>query len=260
MKIFPYKLLLTFRIRFPRLSGLFLSAVHSQLPSVILNPKPGIISQKHKFIYIPIPKVACSSIKKSLLPIFDLDYNLNPHQAPFPTIPNREIIAQKEYLTFAFVRNPWDRLVSCYRSKIRSASVNYPSMVNGVFVGFLKKYGNRFYADMTFTDFTTEVCRIPDSISDPHFRSQYYSLAPNGELLPNFLGRFENLENDFQEICRIAGLPLKLPHMFGNKAKEDHKKPWVKVDYRGYYTKELEEMVRKRYSRDIDLFEYTFDK
>jgi len=78
--------------------------------------------------------------------------------------------------------------------------------------------------------------------------------------LPNFLGRFENLENDFQDIYRIKGLPLKLPHMFGNRAKEECKKPWVKVDYRDYYTKELEEMVRKRYSRDIDFFGYTFDK
>ena len=133
-------------------------------------------------------------------------------------------------------------------------------MVNGVAPGFLRKYGNRFYAGMTFTDFATEVCGIPDLISDKHFISQNFILVHNGKLLPNFIGRFENLEKDFQEICRITGLSLKLPYMFGNIPKEKLKKVWVKPDYRSYYTRELEEMVRKRYSQDIDFFGYTFDK
>jgi len=179
--------LIEFRTRFPRLADLFFNAVDLRLAPWFLNRPFPIISHKHRLIYIPINKAACSSIKKSLLPIFDLDNNLPPHQAPFPTIPNREIIAQKEYFTFGFVRNPWDRLVSCYRSKIRSYLINNSGVVNGVYIGFLNKYGNRFYAGMTFADFAAEVCRIPDSISDPHFRSQYYSLAPKGNFCQTFL-------------------------------------------------------------------------
>ena len=153
MRIFPWKLLFNFRIRFPRLSGLFLSADRPQLPRGFAYPQAGIISQKHRLIYIPIAKVACSSIKKSLFPLFDLDSNLDPHDAPLPIIPNRKIIDLNDYFTFAFVRNPWDRLVSCYRDKIQPYTTSHQTMTNRVFKGFLDKYGNRFYAGMTFADF-----------------------------------------------------------------------------------------------------------
>ena len=261
MRKFSRKLLIEFMIRFPRLSGLFLNAVLLRLSPWVLNRQRAIISRKHRLIYIPVAKVACSSLKQSLSPLFYLENSPDLHQAPFPKIPNWRITPQKEYFTFAFVRNPWDRLVSCYLDKIQSSNfTNEPEMVNGVYIGFLNKYGNRFYVGMRFTDFATEVCGIPDIISDRHFISQYYILMHNGKFLPNFIGRFENLEKDFQEICRISGLSLKLPHMFGNIPKKKLRKAWVKVDYRSYYTRELEEMVRKRYSRDIDFFGYTFDK
>lgn len=112
---------------------------------------------------------------------------------------------------------------------------------------------------MAFADFAAEVCGIPDEIADPHFRSQYYNLEHKGKLIPNYIGRFENLEKDFQEICRIKGLSLELPHMNASATKEGVPS-LTKVDYRGYYTRELENMVAKRYGRDIDLFDYRFDR
>ena len=158
MRIFSKKSLIEIVIRFPGLGNLFLKPILSRKPPWVLRHKFAIISRKHRLIYIYIPKVACSSLKKSLLPLFDLEDNLDPHQAPFPKIPDWRIISQKEYFTFAFVRNPWDRLVSCYRDKIRSDYTNNETTVNGVFIGFLEKYGNRFYGGMTFTEFATEVC------------------------------------------------------------------------------------------------------
>jgi len=259
MRIFSKKSLIEIVIRFPGLGNLFLKLVLSRKFPRVLGSKFAIISRKHRLIYIFIPKVACSSLKKSLFPLFDLENNLDPHAVRFPKIPVWEIIPQKEHFTFAFVRNPWDRLVSCYKDKIRYYYPSNDKRVNGVYKQFLKLYGNRFYAEMTFTDFAMVVCGIPDSVSDLHFRSQHCSLVHNGKLLPNFIGRFENLEKDFHEICRINGLSLELPHMFGNTAREKLGKAWVKTDYRSYYTRELEEMVGKRYSRDIDLFGYTFD-
>jgi len=40
-------------------------------------------------------------------------------------------------------------------------------------------------------------------------------------------------------------LSLELKHILGNTPKENLKKPLVKIDYRSYYTRELEEMVKK---------------
>jgi len=52
---------------------------------------------------------------------------------------------------------------------------------------FLKKYGNRFYAGMTFKDFAAEVCRIPDSETDPNFRSHIIAWRQTGNFCQTFL-------------------------------------------------------------------------
>ncbi|MGV7222633.1 MAG: sulfotransferase family protein [Nitrospinales bacterium] len=212
-----------------------------------------IASDKHKLIYIYLPKVACSSIKKSIFPLFNIDGKTDPHDAGLHTKPTWDILTDKEYFTFAFVRNPWDRLVSFYRDKI-----------TGVYstdgVNFYKQYyGAQFRHGMTFKELATLICTIPDCISELHFRSQYCSLVHNGKLLPNFLGRYENLQEDFDTICETTGLSLKLPHMFNDTPKDELKTPWEKTDYRTFYTKDLAELVGKRFSKDIDYFGYKFD-
>jgi hypothetical protein len=180
---------------------------------------PAVISDKHKLICIYIPKVACSSIKKSLLPLFNFDEKCNPHTTVFPIKPTWEILTDKTYFTFTFIRNPWDRLVSFYRDKIE-----------GVYnMGGLRFYrhhfGARFFKGMTFDELARLICKIPDSIADSHFRSQTCYLIHNGKLLPDFVGRFENLEEDYNKMCRMKGLSLTLPHIFNNLPKNKLEKP-----------------------------------
>ena len=186
--------------------------------------------------------------------LFDLDEKINPHAAHFPIKPTWEKLTDDEYFTFAFVRNPWDRLVSLYRDKIRG--VYSPDNT----ILFSNLYGARFHKGMTFNKFAIQVCKIPDCISEIHFRSQHRRLIHNGKLLPNFVGRYENLAEDFEKVCEITGLSLKLPHLFDNVSKDNLKTPWVKTDYRTYYNEELAELVGKRFSKDIDYFGYTFDE
>lgn len=70
----------------------------------INDVRQGMVFEKYKAIYFPIPKVACSSIKVFLTDFaeFSLD----------------DLDKFKNYFKFAFVRNPWDRLVSCYINKV----------------------------------------------------------------------------------------------------------------------------------------------
>jgi hypothetical protein len=84
-----------------------------------------MISHKHRFIFIHIPKTAGTSIEEALrdescqlLP-GEWDYRRAPH-APLNHLTLQEVAdcgiltpAQlKSYFKFCFVRNPWDRLVS----------------------------------------------------------------------------------------------------------------------------------------------------
>ena len=67
---------------------------------------------------------------------------------------------------------------------------------------------------MTFKEFAEAVCRIPDEESNPHFRSQHIVICDDGPgkgILADFVGRFENLEEDFGIVAkRLGGLWLLL--------------------------------------------------
>ena len=65
----------------------------------------------------------------------------------------------------------------------------------------------------------------------------------------DFLGRFENFENDFSYVCNYLNIPdLKLPHI--NKRNRNR--------YTEYYDDETREIVEEKYARDIEYFGYKF--
>lgn len=72
--------------------------------------------------------------------------------------------------------------------------------------------------------------------------------AQNGELLVDFVGRFERLEEDFQFIVRRLGLNARLP----TSNRSDHSK------YREYYTPALRDEISRAFRVDIDYFGYVF--
>lgn len=85
-------------------------------------PRTAVLLEAYNAVYIEVPKVACSSIKIALASLLGIDLDAlggNPHEVDFPA--PRTLAGPGLYaglFTFAFVRNPWDRLVSCYRDKI----------------------------------------------------------------------------------------------------------------------------------------------
>ena len=64
----------------------------------------------------------------------------------------------------------------------------------------------------------------------------------------DFVGRFETLEQDYAAVAARLGVQPDLPH--ANRT--------VHEDYRTYYTPETAEIVRQRFSRDVETFGYEF--
>ncbi len=210
-----------------------------------------IVLHELRAMYFPIQKVANSSWKLLCAEILGLGAprGRGPHAIEFPTLPLEDVRRYEDYFRFCFVRNPWDRVVSCYVEKIKQdPEYTTPFFRNGVFVGFLD-YGV-FRAGMSFERFAEAVAGIPDREADRHFRSQATFVTDDaGQLLVNFVGKLEQSETDFPHVLRRLGRDTSaVPHL--NQSSHG--------DYRSFYTPRTLELIRRRYEKDIELFGYDF--
>lgn len=207
-------------------------------------------------VYIDIAKVASSSLKATFTSVVGLAMQSDdPHEINFPSPPIPDASKERLYpglYTFAFVRNPWDRLVSCYRDKIVGEVSDFTEFSDKGLAHCLSVY-DEFSANMTFKEFVYAVNSIPDNHADEHFRSQFYNLVnASGEIAIDFIGRFEKLDFDFSLIVKQIGLPesTTLPRL------QAASKP---VRYSDYYTDTTRKIVAERYERDIRYFFYIFE-
>jgi hypothetical protein len=129
---------------------------------------------------------------------------------------------------FAFVRNPWDRLVSRYAQLLRNPE--NPS-----------RY--RHKAEKGFKAFLEWEIKRNKSHQYP------YVCDREGKMILDFIGYYERLEEDFAEVCRRLNVEDKLPQ--ANSSKHE--------DYRSYYDETTRQMVAEHCRRDIELFGYDFD-
>ena len=127
---------------------------------------------------------------------------------------------------FTFVRNPWDWQVSLYHYILENPENH----------GYEKTMKMGSFRNFVFSreklSFTQTSCLVDES----------------GNLLVDFVGKFENLDQDFQSICRKVGIAACLPHI--NKSK--------RTDYQDYYDAETRDLTARLYAEDIERFGYTF--
>jgi len=198
----------------------------------------GIVVPEERLIWVPVPKVCTTSIKWALAgwPADADKPDREVHEdVEFLKIAPADSL-KSDFLRFAFVRNPWDRLVSCYQDKANQAEV---------FRG-LRRLGVWLW--MSFRDFAVRVCDTRDRSADPHIRSQADLISHNGVLRVDFIGRFERFGDHWRRLRRmVPGLP-PVPH----RKKTNHR------PYREDYTDETRKMVARRYHSDAALFNYTF--
>jgi hypothetical protein len=201
---------------------------------------------------MPVPKVATQSFKKIFTDYYykihsDQRFNREKNNKwgfPFKRVSKSQAdILSDDVFIFSFVRNPYERILSCYLDKIKNPK-NY--------LGFLR-YGNRFYKEMNFEDFLEEVNKIPDAEADKHFRSQYTFLKNKDDLIPDFVGRLGNFSCDFQKVLdRIGTDQLETAHT--NKSNSKKNKRSI------YFTTYAKELIWERYKEDFLYFEYPKDE
>jgi chondroitin 4-sulfotransferase 11 len=134
---------------------------------------------------------------------------------------------------FAIVRNPWDRVVSAYR--------------------FEKGWGGAGVPEFeTFQTFLTRWLARRDvrKLNYVHQPQWQFVCDSEQKVLVDHVGRFEDLD---ATVSYLHGVVPHLPAIGHSNASG------TAVDYRGFYTPELAELVGKIYADDIRLFGYGFD-
>ena len=138
---------------------------------------------------------------------------------------------------FAFVRNPYDRLVSLFfylRRIGNPIAIACPS-----FREFCLRLDAEPVPPVGFYNyFTLNQC-------NPMVRWLYDEA---GNCLVDFIGRVENLAADWQAVCHRVGFAESL----GSANSTPHR------PYRDYYSSDCRRVVERLYAEDLDRFGYAF--
>jgi len=210
-----------------------------------------LISKSKKFLFVHIQKTAGRSFEAVLTEnIPDLENFMGTHDHALWA---KEKLSGEwnNYYKVGFVRNPWDRLVSWYTMIREKGAMTWKKRI----------FGRRRYNDLTqyvlsnSNSFEEFIYKCTDTIDDIDGRKSIlynqidYLSDENGKLIVDFVGRFENIEEDSKKVFENLGFEnASLPHKNSSKHR----------NYRTYYNEETREEVRRRYSRDIDFFGYDF--
>ena len=234
-----------------------------------------MICHHTKCIFVHIPKNAGQSVEHVFLNLLGLTwetraplllrYNDRPELGPprLAHLKAEEYVRCKyvpqemydAYFKFTFVRNPWSRMVSIYKYSRYFERQEFKRFLTGVFK-------NKFWHEKRWfmgpqTDFI---------------------YSNDDTLLVDFVGRFEQLQSDFNQVCDRIGLPpTEVPHV--NLSENTKPQPSLVPKklakylmyaamkrnvpkfkrYHDYYDQESKELVAELYKRDIDLLGYEFE-
>lgn len=218
-----------------------------------------MISHDLRCVFIHVPKTGGTSIEKAILRSLNLTWeqreklslfdNRTPSDVPVAHMSGPEYVRfgylteqqWVDYFSFAFVRNPWDRLVSEYRY--------------------------RFSHGMSFAEFV-------DYSFSTELEEERRHIIPQSSFLDgvDFIGRFESLKHDFATVAERIGISVNLEHHnAGEESKASivwrklnrmlfNRDPGVpKAPFQSYYTPELRDRVGEYYAQDVGRFGYRFD-
>ena len=190
-----------------------------------------LISEQHRAVFIHVPKTGGSVIADELQNLWpDADsgglwFNSNPYMRVHATA--RQIAMRlggdeewDEYLSFAFVRNPWDRIISAW-SFLTREEISFDKFLNSV------PHGYDAILTRPQVDFITD---------------------HEGRRMVGCIGRFENLSDDYLTVAsRWKAGPL------WRKLNGSAHRP-----YQEYYNPRLIDTIGNIYIRDVEMFGYSW--
>jgi len=192
-----------------------------------------MIDHNRKFIFIDICRTGSTSIRVTLSDSKEKDINPRHHNIGNRYVKQSVMLTDnqiKNYFKFTIVRNPYDRLVSLWLWGY--SKYNFSQFVNLVKNNKISKGFKYRYMPMI------------DWIRDK-----------NNKIHIDYIGRFENLNFHFSEICKRIKIdtPVLKKLNTGNE-----RSGIIRKEYREYYNDDTKRIVTEIYKEDLERFKYSF--
>ncbi len=190
------------------------------------------VAPEQRGIFIHIPKTAGSS---TYLQTGTIAPRMFGRHATALFVKNRLSAEEWESLfKFAFIRNPWQRMVSMYR--------------------FYRNNGFTKLSD--FKDWLIELNKTRkiegnqymDSLARNPITQKTFLTDENGDILVDYIGKLESFHHDFSIICNKLGIEPDKLHI-------NQSKPY---DYKKCYNSETESLIGNLCHWEISQFNYSF--
>jgi hypothetical protein len=181
-------------------------------------------------IFLHIPKAAGSSVSEAVYGHQVGHWRLSDCMAADAT-------ATRNYFTFSFVRDPLDRFVSAFHF-LAAGGMNKKDV----------EFASRHIKGCSLDEFAERVYNIPDLLNKVHLQTQasfLISSESSRTIAVDFVGRFENMAQDFAEVANRLGIEPELP-----VRNTGPKRNCVQA------SKATRTIVRQVYAEDYALFGY----
>lgn len=194
---------------------------------------------RYRCIFVHIPKTGGISVSRALFG------NLAGGHA---TIRHYQMVFAPEefnrYFKFAFVRNPWDRLYSAYRF-LKQGGMNTRDA---------QWASNNLSRYESFKEFVLDWVTPENIYHYDHFvpQTDFIYLPGRSHNPLDFIGRFEQLEKNFDKICARLGIHAQLEHRNRTDSNETS-------SYRDAYDLTTRARVSEVYRMDIEMLGYVFE-
>jgi len=221
-------------------------------------------SLTHRYVAMTVPKVACTTIKMALQtwegcgppPERWADVHAGwagPTLLAYPTDQIVEMLRSPDYLRFSFVRNPYSRLVSAWKSKLAWADPQYRELQASIreACGYPVVDGQRT-GPILFRDAVQ--CLLDDpGVFDDHWSLQVDLLVAD-VIDYHVVGRFERFDQQFPAILRRLHAPPEVVGIARRVFNPTQPTPLATV-----YDPQLARRVYDLYIADFETFGYHED-